>query len=141
MSEQNKAAVHRVIEEVWSRGNFAVVDELVAHDYVGHSSGTERHGREGYTEYFATLRQAFPDLQFTVEDQIAEGDRVATRWTARGTHEGAYAGIPPTHRRGVVAGTTVYRIAQGQIRECWTHLDELGLLQQLGVIPALAPAR
>jgi len=135
VSEQHKATVQRVIAEVWNRGNFAVVDELVASDYVGHSFGTDTHGREGYTEYFATLRQGFPDLQFTVEDQIAEADQVVVRWAARGTHTGEYAGIAPTHKQGVVTGTTMYRIADGQIQECWTHLDELGLMQQLGVIP------
>jgi steroid delta-isomerase-like uncharacterized protein len=140
MSQQNNAAVHQLIAEVWNRGNFAVVDELVARDYVGHAS-TETHGREGYAQFFSTLRTAFPDIQFTVEDLIAEGDRVVARWTARGTHEAEYAGIPPTGKPGVVTGITVYRIADGQVQECWTNADELGLLQQLGVMPAFAPTR
>jgi steroid delta-isomerase-like uncharacterized protein len=139
MSEQNKAAVHRLIAEVWNRGNFAVVDELVAPNYVGHSS-TETRGREGYTQFFSRLRTAFPDIQFTVGDQIVEGDRVVARWTARGTHVGEYAGLPPTGKSGVVTGITVFRIPEGEVRECWTNADELGLLQQLGVVPALTPA-
>jgi len=137
MSEQNKALERRLIEEVWNRGDYAVVDELVASDYVGHSSSpeTEMHGTAGYRQFYVALRTAFPDLQVTIEDQIAEGDEVVSRWTARGTHKGAYAGIPPTGKHGMVTGVTVERIADGKVVECWTNSDELGLLQQIGVIP------
>ncbi|MBI1885725.1 MAG: ester cyclase [Chloroflexi bacterium] len=138
MSEQNKALVRRLIEEVIGRGDFALIDELVAADYVGHSSTPETYSREGHKQFFAALRRAFPDLQITVEDQIAEGDKVVTRWTARGTHEGEFAGIPPTGKRAVMTGIYIDRFADGKLVECWTKSDDLGLLQQLGVIPVPA---
>jgi steroid delta-isomerase-like uncharacterized protein len=137
MSEQNKALVRRAIEEVWNRGNFAVVGELIASDFVGHVSLPigEIHGPEGVKRYFATLREAFPDLHFTIEDQIAEGDRAVTRWTARGTHTGEFRGVPPTGKQVRVTGININRVADGKVVEGWLHLDELGLLQQLGVQP------
>jgi steroid delta-isomerase-like uncharacterized protein len=102
MSEQNKAFVRRLIEEVIGRGNFALVEELVAADYVGHSSSPEINTREGHKQFLVALRQAFPDLQIKIEDQIAERDKVVTRWTARGTHQGEFAGIPPTGKQVVM---------------------------------------
>lgn len=137
MSERNKSVGRRLIEQVWNRGNFAVVDELIASDYIGHSStpDSETQGREGYKQFYAALRQAFPDLQVTVEDQIAEGDRVVTRWTARGTHTGNFQGIPPTGKQGDITGITIDRIANGKVVECWTNADDLGLLQLLGALP------
>ena len=142
MSEQNKLVERTLIEEVWNRGNFAVVDKLVSPDFRGHSSlsETDTRGTEGYRQYHVALRAAFPDIHFTIEDQIAEGDRVVTRWTARGTHRAEYAGIPATGRAGVIAGVTTDRIADGRSVECWTSLDELGLLRQLGVIPGAGQA-
>lgn len=138
MSEQKKMFSRRLIEEVWSQGNFAVVDELVASDYVGHSSSPagETHGREGYRQFYAMLREAFPDIRFTIEDQITEGDKVVTRWTARATHQGEFFGIPPTGKQGTVTGISIDRITEGKVAECWTNADDLGLMQQLGVIPA-----
>jgi steroid delta-isomerase-like uncharacterized protein len=137
MSEPNKALVRRLINEVIGRGNFALVDELVAADYIGHSSFPETNSREGHKQFFASLRRAFPDLQIKIEDQIAEGDKVVTRWTAGGTHKGEFAGIPPTGRRVVMAGIDIDRIANGKLVECWTKSDDLGMLQQLGAIPTL----
>jgi steroid delta-isomerase-like uncharacterized protein len=138
MSEQNKILERRLVEEVWNQGNFAVIDELVARDYLGHSTmpANETHGREGYRQFYAGLRQAFPDILFTVEDQVAEGDRVVTRWTARGTHVGEFQGIPPTGRHGIITGITIERIANGKVVECWTNADDLGMMRLLGVLPA-----
>jgi steroid delta-isomerase-like uncharacterized protein len=98
--------------------------------------GEEIHGREGIKQFYATLRAAFPDIHFTIEDQIAEGDRVVTRWTARATHTGEYQGIPPTGKQFSLTGIDIDRIANGKVVECWPIADELGVLQQLGVIPA-----
>jgi steroid delta-isomerase-like uncharacterized protein len=139
MSETNKRVQRRLMEEVWNQGHFAVVDELVAADYLGHSSvpSDETHGRDGYRAFYRALRQAFPDFEVTVDDQIAEGDRVVTRWTARGTHRGEFHGIPPTGRRGAITGITIDRIANGKVVECWTNADDLGLLRLLGVVPEL----
>ncbi|HUG16887.1 MAG TPA: ester cyclase [Thermomicrobiales bacterium] len=139
MSEQNKVLERRLIEQVWNEGNLSVADEVVARDYTGRQSRGETRGPDGFKQYFAMLRGAFPDIHFTIEDQIAEGDRVVTRWTAHATHQGPFQGIPPTGNPGVVTGITINRIANGKLVEGWTNLDELGLLQQLGVIPAPEP--
>jgi steroid delta-isomerase-like uncharacterized protein len=135
MSEQNKTLVRRVIEEVYNQGNLSVVDELAASDLLIHMTSQEIRGREGAKQYVVALRAGFPDLHMTIEDQIAEGDRVVTRWTARGTHTGQFQGIPPTGKEVRVAGTDIDRIADGKTVECWGHVDELGMLQQLGAIP------
>lgn len=141
MSEQNKMLARRAVEEVWNRGDFAVVDELVASDIVVHAStpAGEIHGAEGIKQFYAALRKAFPDIHFTIEDQIAEGDRVVTRWTARATHTGEFQGIPPTGKQGRLTGIDIDRFANGKVVECWPNADELGLLQQLGVLPAPQP--
>jgi steroid delta-isomerase-like uncharacterized protein len=138
MSEQNKILVRRIIDEVWNRGSDFPVSALIAKDYVGHSSLAEgeTHGPEGYWQYFNAQRQAFPDIHYTVEDQITEGNRVVTRWTARATHLGEFQGVPPTARMGMVTGISIFHISNGNIVECWTSYDALGLLQQLGVMPA-----
>ncbi|MGH2538835.1 MAG: ester cyclase [Candidatus Promineifilaceae bacterium] len=139
MSEQNKMLVRRDVQEVWNRGNYVLVDQLVASDYVGHQPRNEANGREGYKQFFVMLRAGFPDIHFTVDDQIAEGDKVVTRWTARATHKGQFQGIPPTGKRGEVTGTTIYRVANGKIVEGWTNVDDLGMLQQIGAIPTPGP--
>ena len=138
MSEQNKALVIRITEEVANRGNFSVVDDLVAPEYVGHSpthSAGEARGREGYRGFYQTLRGAFPDLEFTIEDLIAEGDKVVSRWRARGTHRGEFRGLHPTGKSGEVAGTSLFRITDGRIVECWTNADDFSLMQLVGAIP------
>lgn len=135
MSERNKALMRRGIEEVWNQGDFDVADELIASDYVGHQPPDEYHGPDGVKDFFGMLRRAFPDIHFTIEDQVAEGDRVVTRWTARATHQGEFQGIPPTGKSGTVTGITINRFADGKVVEGWTNLDTLGLLQQLGAIP------
>ena len=137
MYEANKAMVRRLIDCVWDQGDFAIIDDLIAVDYLGHAStpADETRGREGYRRFWSALRAAFPDLRSTVEDQIAAGDRVVTRWTCCATHTGECRGIPPTGRQGRMTGITIDRIADGKVVECWTIADELGLLQQLGIIP------
>jgi steroid delta-isomerase-like uncharacterized protein len=134
MSEQNRALVRRTVEEVYNQGNLAVVDELVTSDFVIHSPSGDIHGPAGAKQYVAALRGAFPDLHIAIEDQIAEGDRVVTRWRAHGTHTGAFQGMPPTGKQASVTGIDVDRIAAGKVVECWTNVDELGLLRQLGAI-------
>jgi steroid delta-isomerase-like uncharacterized protein len=138
MSEQNKAFVRNLIEEVIGRGNFALVEELVADEYVGHSSSPEMNTREGHKQFLVALRRAFPDFQIKIEDQIAEGDKVVTLWTARATHQAEFMGIPPTGRRVVMSGIDIDRLVNGKLVECWTKSDDLGLLQQLGAISAPA---
>lgn len=136
MSERNKAQVRRVIEEIYNRGDLSVVDQVAASNLVIHASSQEIRGHEGAKQYVTVLRAGFPDLHLTVEDQIAEGDMVVTRWTARGTHTGKFQGIPPTGREVRVSGADIDRIIDGKTVECWVHMDQLGLLQQLGAIAA-----
>ena len=135
MSEQNKMVVRRAIDEIYNQGKLDVVDELVSGDFVVHASSEDIHGPEALKQYVASLREAFPDLRLTIDDQIAEDDRVVTRWIARGTHLGTFQGIPPTGKQGSMTGTDIDRFVDGKAVECWTNTDELGLLQQLGVIP------
>lgn len=143
MSEQNKMLVRRAIEEVWNQGNFDLVDELIASDLVIHlpAPGQEVRGPEGVKQFYGMLRAAFPDIHFTINDQIAEGDRVVTRWTAQGTHTGEYRGIPPTGRQFKVTGIDIDRVAGSKVVECWPIEDDLGLLQQLGLVPTPEQAR
>lgn len=124
MSEENKMIARRVIEEVWNEGKFEVADELIARDYVGHMPDDEAHGPEGVKRFFSEQRLGFPDIHFTVEDQVAEGDKVVTRWSARGTHQGEFKGIPATGKQGSATGITICRIAGRKLIEAWTSLDE-----------------
>lgn len=142
MSQQNKMLIRRAVEEVWNRGNYAVLDEIVARDFVIHAAtpGDEIHGPEGAERFLVMLRAAFPDIHFTIDDQFADGDRVATRWTARATHTGEFQGIPPTGKQISLTAIDIDRIADGKVVECWTNSDDLGLLQQLGVVPTPGPA-
>ena len=141
MSEQNKALDRLYFEEVWNQGNYEILDELVARDFVGHSPPDgDLPGREGIRQYVSAMRAAFPDVHFTLEDQIAEGDRVVTRWRATGTQRGEFEGIPATGRQATVTGISISRVADGKFVEGWTNWDALGLLVQLGAIPATEPA-
>ena len=135
-TEDNKALIRRGIEEVWNRKNVAIVDEIAAADYVSHNPAMTTHGLEQYKQLVTMYLAAFPDLHLTIEDQIAEGDKVVIRWTAHGTHKGNFMGIPPTGKEAVVTGITIDRFANGKSVEAWNNSDDLGLLQQLGVIPA-----
>jgi len=134
MSEENKAVVRRFLDALWNRADFEVVDSLIARDYAGHSS-TVIHGPDGARQFVMELRAAFPDFEFRVADQIAEGDRVATRWTLHGTHRGEFQGIPASGRPIQMNGVTIFRLADGKLVEGWTVEDQLGVLQQLGVLP------
>ena len=132
------ATARQFFEEVWSDGKLDLVDELFSPAYLGHPSRPEEpvQAPAGVAEFVGRLREGVPDLTVTVEDQIAEGDKVATRWTARGTHDGQLMGIDPTGRTATVTGITIQRFdAHGQIVEGWTSWDMLGMLQQLGVAP------
>jgi steroid delta-isomerase-like uncharacterized protein len=140
-SEQNKNIVRRVLEEPW-RGNLDVVEEFTSRDYIGHDPANPKplQGPQGVKEFVSTYRAAFPDAQITVEQQLAEGDLVATRWTGRGTHEGELLGIPPTGKQVTVSGLTISRVADGKIVEEFQNWDNYGLMQQLGAVPAGALA-
>lgn len=135
-TEANKALVRRVYEEGFNQRNWAVFDELGAPDFVVHSASRTMQGREAYKQYLSTEVIAFPDARFTIEDLIADGDTVVTRHTFRGTHQGSLMGILPTGKPVTVTGIAITHIANGKVVELWINDDELGLLQQLGVVPA-----
>ena len=143
MSEQNKALARRAIEEVWNEGKLAVIDELTASNATYHDPnvpGGKFTGPEGVKQFVQIYRGAFPDVRLTINDQIAEGDKVVTRWTATGTHKGQLMGIAATNKHATVTGVDVDRFQNGKVVEAWASYDMFGLLQQLGVVPALAPA-
>jgi len=136
MSEQNKAAARKVLE-VFSTGDLDVLDEFVAPNAIDHDAYNPHasEGAEGQKKTIAMYRDAFPDLQMTVEDQIAEGDMVATRWTAVGTHQGEVMGIPASGKTTTVTGIGIDRFEDGKIVEAWNNWDTLGMMQQIGAIP------
>jgi steroid delta-isomerase-like uncharacterized protein len=140
-SEQNKTIVRRAFEEPW-KGNLDVVDELIASDYVGNDPANPEplRGPEGVKEFITTYLAAFPDARITVEQQLAEGDFVATRWTGRGTHKGELMGVQATGKQVSVSGLTISRLSGGKIVEEFQNWDTLGLMQQLDAIPAMAHA-
>ncbi len=142
MSAENMAIARRFLEEAFNSGNLAVVDELVAPEFVNHDAALPEPttGIEAAKASINGYREAFPDLRLTIEQQLAEGEYVATRWSARGTHQGDLMGIAPTGKQATVTGITIDRIVDGKFVESWTNWDTLGLMQQLGVIPALATA-
>lgn len=140
IEERNKALARRYIEEVWNRGNLDLIDELFTPDYVNHNlSAGQAPGLAGIKALIGGFRAASPDLRLTIDDLIAEGDKVVTRWTARGTHQGDLMGIPPTGKRLTVSAIVVDRFVDGRIVEHWAARDDLGMLQQLGVIPTPGP--
>ncbi len=131
-AEENKAVTRRFLEEIFTAGNLELVDELFASNYVLHDPSVpqEVRGPEGMKQYVAMYRAAYPDTRFTIEDQIAQGDEVATRWTGQGTHQGELMGIAPTGRAVTVTGIEVDRIVGGKIEETWVCYDALGMMQQ-----------
>jgi steroid delta-isomerase-like uncharacterized protein len=142
MSEHNKTISRRAVEEPFNKGNLDVVDELGAPSFVNHdpSSPEDIRGVEGFKEFINTYRSAFPDLRVTIEDQIAEGDKVVSRWSARGTQKGELQGMPPSNKQATVTGISIDRLEGGKIVESWNNWDTLGMLQQLGAIPETARA-
>jgi steroid delta-isomerase-like uncharacterized protein len=133
-TEQNKAVVYRLFDEIM-KGNLAVADELIVEDYAQHSVFGIPNGREAFKQFFMAFASAVPDAQFDIEDVIAEGDKVVTRLTVTGTQTGALQGIPPTGKKFSMKGIDIFRVVDGQIVEHWDAVDQLSMLQQLGVIP------
>jgi steroid delta-isomerase-like uncharacterized protein len=140
-SEQNKSIVRRLFEEPW-KGNLSVVDELTASEYIGHDPALPEplRGPEGIKEFVSTYLVAFPDARITVEQQLAEGDLVATRWSARGTHEGEMMDLEATGKKVTVTGLTISRLEGGKVVEEFQNWDFSGMIRQIEAAPALARA-
>ncbi len=135
--EENKAMSRRFYKELFNRGNLAAAEEIVIPDFVLHDANIpeQPQGPDGLKRFVAMYRNAFPDIEFTVEDQVAEGENAATRWVARGTHRGELMGIAPTGKRVEVRAFTLHRFSGGKIAEDWAHYDALDVVRQLGVVP------
>jgi predicted ester cyclase len=135
-TEDNKVLVHRIADDIWTQGNLAVIDEVMA-------AGASYHGphmpgglgdRESWRRAISMYRGAFPDSKVAFEELIVSGDTVVGRWSATGTHTGQLPGVEPTGKRIAIGGITIYRIAGGKIVEAWEQLDMLGMWQQLGIV-------
>ena len=136
-AQENKAIVRRLYEEAISQNKPEVFDEIMSPDIIDHAPFPEQApGLEGFKGVFALVLSAFPDYQSIVEDQIAEGDKVVTRFRTHGTHQGESEDLgPPTGHRMEVTGITIEQFSEGKIVEDWTNWDALGLMQQLGLVP------
>lgn len=133
---QGKSIIHRVLDEAFTQGNLAVVDELVAPDSISHHmSWGMPANRMGLKQLIAIFRTAFPDLHCTIEDEISQGDKVAAHWMMRGTHKGQFLGNLPTNKPIAVQGLVYARIESEQVIESWIMVDQMGILQQLGLVP------
>jgi steroid delta-isomerase-like uncharacterized protein len=135
-AESNKVLVRRYVEEVLNQKNLAAVDELFAATFVDHDSSIpEAKGPAGIKRLAAMVHASFPDVHFTIEDLIAEGDRVVYRYTVRGTHQKDFMGIAAAGKQIEFTGIHIYRVEGGKLQEEWENWDTLGLMRQLGVIP------
>jgi steroid delta-isomerase-like uncharacterized protein len=133
--EENKAQDRRMWEEAFNQGKLAVADEVCAATFTDHDPHSTVRGPERAKQDIALYLRASPDIHFTIEDQIAEGDKVVTRLTVRGTHQGELMGLAATGRQFAVSGISIVRFAHGKVEEQWANFDMLGLLQQLGAVP------
>ena len=136
--EQNKELVRQMVEEMFNQGNLSRADEFLAPDFVEHEELPPGipPGREGVKQLTTTLRSAFPDLSATIDDVVAEGDKVVIRQTWSGTHKGEFMGVPPTGRRVSIGVIDIIRVDGGKFVEHWGQMDSMSMMQQLGAIPA-----
>lgn len=134
-TEENKAVFRRYVEEVGNKGNLDLADEIFS-SYLAHQSDGSvlERGPEDVKRFMGEFREAFADFHTTIEDQIAEGDRVVTRWRMNGTHTGEFRGIAPTGAELDVTGIGIFRFSDGKVVESWDNFDQLGMMQQLGVV-------
>jgi steroid delta-isomerase-like uncharacterized protein len=139
MSEENKALARRSWE-VGTEGSLDTLEdalaEVYANGFILHEAGEDIVGIEGLTQFVSMMRSAVPDLRITLEDDMAEGDKVVTRWIGQGTHQGELMGIAPTGNQVTITGITIHRIEDTKIVEEWSNWDALGLMQQIGAVPS-----
>jgi steroid delta-isomerase-like uncharacterized protein len=137
MSATNKNIAKLLRQEIWNTGNFAIADEICADDAMFHNNDPLApdfgQGPRALKQLVTMYRAAFPDTHITIEDIVSEGNRVAIRWTGRGTHKGNLGRIAPTGKAVIVTGIDLVLISKGKVQENWTNWDALGMLQQLGV--------
>jgi steroid delta-isomerase-like uncharacterized protein len=138
MAHENSVLIRRWFEEVWNKGRMEAIDEMASPDVIGH--GQAQHGTDiGMAEFkpfVVALRSAFPDMKVVVDQTIEQGDKVVARWTSTMTQKGEFLGFPVSGKKAIVTGTSIQRISNGKIVEGWDNWDQLGLLVQIGAVPA-----
>jgi predicted ester cyclase len=127
-------SARRWFEDLFSRGDLEAANEILSADFVDHLPRAEERGLEELKQYVIMYRTPFPDIRDTVEEVVAEGDKVVVRWTSRGIHQGEFMGVAPTGRHATFTGMRLFRIAEKKIAESWVNIDQLGLLEQLGIV-------
>lgn len=136
-AEENKAAIERAYKDLWNQRNVEVVDELATEDFLNHAAPPDRQrGRQGLKDVVRMFESAFPDFRYEIEDVIAEGEKVVVRDVFRGTHQGNFMGIPATGKQVAMEAIHIYRFSEGKLAEHWVARDDLGMMQQLGVVPS-----
>ena len=134
--EQNKALMRHWLEE-FSQGNLAIIDQLFASTHLAHAPGVPDNGSlSGFKQLMGMMREAFPDAKASIEDQVAEGDKVVTRFVVRGTHQGCFMAVPATNQSVIFSVIDITGLHNGQFVESWFNMDSLGILQQIGATPA-----
>jgi steroid delta-isomerase-like uncharacterized protein len=141
-TDANKAIVVQLYDEVFNKGNLELAEKLVAEGAIEHDPNglPVPSGPAGVTTVVTMLRTAFPDCHQTIEDLVAEGDRVAARLSFQGTHQGTFLGAAPTGKRISITMMHLYRFAGGKVAEVWANRDDVGVMRQLGLLPAPSPA-
>jgi len=138
MAQENGILIRRWFEEVWNMGRLEAVEEMASPEVIGH--GQAQHatdiGLKEFKPFVMGFRSAFPDLKVTIDQVIEQGDIVVARWTATMTHQGEFLGYAPTGKKATITGTSTQRISGGKIVEGWDNWDQLGLLVQIGAVPA-----
>ncbi len=137
-AKMHKDLIRRLYDEFVDQGNLKVAEQIISPDFVNDTN--ELTGIDGVKAIVFPLREAFPDLRHTIDDLVAEGDRVAVRWTMEGTHRAPFAGIPATGKRVTIRAIVIYRFQDGRAAEIWAQVDRLGLMQQLGTVPQASAA-
>ncbi len=133
-TRQNTELIRSYFEGWANHGDLVVADQLIATNLVLHNPPAVLHSLDEYKQTMPAFHKAFPDHRFTIEDQVAQGNKIAVRWTLRGTHLGEYQNRPPTGKSILVTGTSTFRIAGGKIQEIWVNMDRLAFMHQLGWI-------
>ena len=138
MVQENSALIRRWFEEVWNQGRMEAIDEMASPDVIGH--GQAQHdtdvGLHEFRNFAVGLRSAFPDMKVVIDQTLEQGDKVVARWTSTMTHTGEFLGFPASGKKATVSGTSIQRISNGKIVEGWDNWDQLGLLVQIGAVPA-----
>jgi steroid delta-isomerase-like uncharacterized protein len=143
MSAENKAIVRRLYEEVWNKRKIELVSEIISpsHALQAPNVAGSAVGPEAYKRQTTLFLTGYPDLHWTIEDMIAEDDKVVACWTISGTHRGDFMGVPATNKKVSVDGMTIHHISNGKIMDSYSNWDALGMMQQLGAVPAPGKAK